>query len=91
MFVPEFASNEALTSSGELDGMFVGSMGAENGELWLDILLVPPTGKRGCETATEGVDVGSPGGVICAVWSAGDVDDGIGGLTFCTGNSGCCA
>lgn len=55
------------------------------------MLLVPPTGKRGCDTATGGMDVCSPGGVICADCSADDVDGGKGGLTFCTGNSGCCA
>lgn len=63
---------------------------AENGELWVVVWLFPTTGNKGCDTGTEGVDVGSPGGVIW-VWSAGEVVEGNGGLTFCTGNNGCWA
>ena len=89
MFKPECASKEDLTSPVDADGMTDESTGAENGTFCAGILLLPPTGNKGCDTGTGGAEAGSPGGVICTGWRAGGVDDAIGGFTFCTGNNGC--
>ena len=50
--------------------------------------MFPTTGNKGCETGT-GADVSNPGGAIWVCRAAGAVA-GSGGLTFCTGNNGCC-
>jgi len=81
---PKCTFIEPLTSAGELGKRLVEGKGAENVELWGKLLL---TGNNGCDT--DGVDEGSPGGVTCEGMSAGVMVDGTGGLTFCTGNSGC--
>lgn len=88
VFAPWCASVEPLSSAGEFERTLVEGIGAEKGELWGGTLFIPTTGNRGCDTGTGGMDVGSPGGVICDGRCAG-VDDGGGGLTFCTGNNGC--
>lgn len=77
-------------NTGVPDGTVDDRGAAEYGELWVVVWLFPTTGNKGCETGTEGVDVGSPGGAIWAC-NAGELVDGIGGLTFCTGNNGWCA
>lgn len=85
----ECRSTETLTSASEFGGTVVGK-GAENGELWVGILLLT-TGNNGCATGAGGVDEGSPGGVTCEGWTAGEEVDGGGALTFWTGNNGCWA
>lgn len=89
MLVPEWASTGPLISAEALAGILDG-IGAENGELWVAVLLLT-TGNKGWDTGTGGVDEGIPGGTTCAGWSAGDAVDARGGLTFCTGNKGCWA
>lgn len=81
----ECASTELLGSAWEPNGILVERIGAEGK------LLLIPTGNKGWGKGVEGEGMGSPGGVICKDgWRAEGKVAGIGALTGCIGNKGCC-